>query len=207
MRTPRHAVNWAVLMVVSASPSRVDAEERIPRVIFNDDAQMLMEAPESGTAEFVRGWLDKELSAVPFSTYVFLAATPDICTYDSTVGETYGDRFGDDFSEGWSPGIRGLRGEGTDALKVVTDHMHAKGKEVLAAIRMSDTHHVHIGRTHPLCPMFAIENRQYVIRQPDGRTNETALDYSFPEVRDHRLKIMHRLLFFYFTHSKRKSAC
>ncbi len=52
----------------------------------------------------------------------------------------------------------------------------ADGREVLAAIRMSDTHHTHIGHTHPLCPQFASDNRQFVIQQPDGRTNETA-DY------------------------------
>ncbi|MDA0591165.1 MAG: M55 family metallopeptidase [Planctomycetota bacterium] len=169
----------------------VDARE--PRIVFNDDAQMLMETPAEGATEFVKAWLDKEAAGVPFSTYVFLAATPDICTFDSKAGETYGERFGEEFSKGWTPGIRGLRAEGTDALKVVTAHMHAKGKEVLAEIRMSDTHHAHIGHTHPLCPQFAIDNRQFVIRQPDGRTNETAFDYSFPEVRQHRLNIMREI--------------
>ncbi len=169
------------------------ADGREPRVVFNDDAQMLMETPQEGATEFVKAWLDREIAAVPFSTYVFLAATPDICTFDSKQGETYGDRFGADFSQSWAPGIRALRAEGTDVLKVVTSHMRAKGKEVLAAIRMSDTHHRQIGHTHPLCPQFAIDNRQFVIGQPDGRTNETALDYSYPEVRDHRLKIMREI--------------
>ena len=180
-------------VLVAVMGATLQADERKPRVVFNDDAQMLMEAPAQETSRFVKAWLDKEAAAVPFSTYVFLAATPDICTYDSKAGETYGDRFGKESSRSWTPGIRGLRAEGTDALKVVTEHMHTKGKEVLAAIRMSDTHHVHIGHTHPLCPQFAIDNRQFVIRQPDGRTNETALDYSFPEVRQHRLNIMREI--------------
>ena len=166
---------------------------REPRVVFNDDAQMLMETPRRGATKFVNAWLDREIDAVPFSTFVFLAATPDVCTFDSQQGETYGDRFGADFSKGWSPGIRALREEGTDALKVVTEHMRARGKEVLAAIRMSDTHHTQIGPTHPLCPQFAIDHRHYVIKQPDGRTNETALDYSYPEVREHRLNIMREI--------------
>ena len=169
------------------------ASAREPRVVFNDDAQMLMETPAEGATEFVKAWLDREIAAVPFTTYVFLAATPDICTYDSKQGETYGDRFGPEFSQSWSKGIRALRKERTDALKVVTQHMRANGREVLAAIRMSDTHHTHIGHTHPLCPQFASDNRQFVIQQPDGRTNETALDYSYAEVRAHRLNIMREI--------------
>ncbi|MEO2034713.1 MAG: alpha/beta hydrolase family protein [Planctomycetaceae bacterium] len=154
---------------------------------------MLGEAPQKGTSRFVKAWLDKEAEAVPFSTYVFLAATPDICTFDSQAGETYGDRFGPGYSEGWAGGIRSLRAEGTDALKVVTEHMHAKGKEVLAAIRMSDTHHRSLDPDNPGCPKFAMEHPQLVIKQPDGRTNETALDYSHEEVREHRLAIMREI--------------
>jgi hypothetical protein len=155
---------------------------------------MLSEAPLEETTEFVKRWLDKEVAAVPFSTYVFLAATPDICTYESEAGEPYGRRFGPGYSQGWARGMRGLRQEGTDVLKVVTGHLHAKEKEVLAAIRMSDTHHRRLSRDNPLCPQFAIENPQFVIEQPDGRTNETALDYSHPEVREHRLGIMREIV-------------
>jgi len=64
---------------------------------------------------------------------------------------------------------------------------------VLAAIRMSDTHHRSLDRNNPLCPQFAIDHPEYVIKQPDGRTNETALDYSFPEVRQHRMAIMREI--------------
>ena len=165
-----------------------------PRVVFNDDAQVLMESPHQGAGDFVRAWLDREVEAVPFSTFVFLAATPDICTYETRAGEVYGDRFGDDFDEGLARGIRSLREEGTDALAVVTEHMHSHGKEVLAAIRMSDTHHSRITAENPLCPLFAVEHPEFVIRQPDGRTNETALDYSYPEVRSHRLAIMKEIV-------------
>lgn len=170
------------------------AEKREPRIVFNDDARMLMEAPQEETSKFVREWLDKEAEAVPFSTFVFLAATPDICTFDSQAGETYGVRFGPNYSSGWAAGIRGLRAEGTDVLRVVTDHMRGKGKEVLAAIRMNDTHHRKIDHGQPLCPQFAIDNPQFVIKQPDQRTNETALDYSYPEVREHRLAIMREIV-------------
>ena len=179
----------ALLYCMFVLPTLCSAQST-PRTVFNDDAQMLMEAPAKGATKFVQQWLDREVAAVKFSTFVFLAATPDVCTYDTQVGETYGDRFGPDYRGSWTPGIRALRREGTDALKVVTSHMHSKGKEVLAAIRMSDTHHREISAESPLCSLFAVKNPQFVIRQPDQRTNETALDYSYPQVRAHRLAIM-----------------
>lgn len=191
MQPPRLFIALTLLML--AQDATGGAEHR-PRIVFNDDAQMLGEAPSAATGAFVKAWLDKEAETVPFSTYVFLAATPDICTFDTHVGETYGDRFGKDFRKGWAPGIRGLRAEGTDALEVVTRHMHAKGKEVLAAIRMGDTHHTRIDDAEPHCPKFAIDHPEFVIKQPDGRTNETALDYSHAEVRQHRLGIMREIV-------------
>ena len=183
----------ALIGCVAVATGALYADERQPRIVFNDDAQMLTEIPAQGATEFVKKWLDKEAAAVPFSTYVFLAAMPDICTYESKAGETYADRLGPEYPHGWAPGIRALRAEGTDVLKVVTQHMHAKGKEVLAAIRMNDTHHRIIGHNHPLAPQFAIDHPEFVIKQPDGRTNETALDYSYPEVREHRLGIMREI--------------
>jgi len=190
---PGPAISLLFVLTTGVLP----AEDQTPRVIFNDDAQMLMETPPQGASQFVRDWLDREVKAVPFSTFVFLAATPDLCTYETRAGEVYSDRFGSEFSKGWAPGIRALRAEKTDALKVVTSHMHQRGKEVLAAIRMSDTHHRSISLNDPLCSKFAVENPQFVIRQPDGRTNETALDYSHAEVRRHRLDIVREIAFEY----------
>ena len=72
--------------------------------------------------------------------------------------------------------------------------MQAKGKEVLAAVRMGDTHHVRLNKFDDLCSQFSIDHPEYVIKQPDGRTNETALDYSIAAVRDHRLEIMREII-------------
>ncbi len=182
-----------VITLITFAGSTGHATGPKPRIVLNDDAQVLMEAPLEGTSEFVKAWLDRETQAVPFTTFVFLSATPDVCTFDSKAGEVYGNRFVGEYQKGWAPGIRGLHAEKTDALRLVAEHMHTKGKEVLAAIRMNDTHHRSLSRSDPLCPMFAIEHPEYVIQQPDGRTNETALDYSHPEVRAHRLAIMREI--------------
>lgn len=191
MNPARPFAYLAALALTFASPARGAESERL--VVFNDDAQVLSEASERGTSAFVRDWLDRESEAVPFTTLVFLAATPDVCTFDSKAGEVYGARFGPKYDKNWAPAIRGLRDEGTDALHLVTEHMHKKGKKVLAAIRMSDTHHRSLDRNNPLCPQFAIDHPEYVIKQPDGRTNETALDYSYSDVRQHRMAIMREI--------------
>ena len=62
----------ALIAIVVLAAGTVNANERQPRVVFNDDAQMLMETPPTGATEFVKQWLDKEAAAIPFSTYVFL---------------------------------------------------------------------------------------------------------------------------------------
>ena len=109
------------------------------------------------------------------------------------MGEEYGARLrGTDHA--YVRAMNGLKQQGTDALRLVTEHMQSRGKEVLAAIRLSDTHHKSLDPANPLCPQFAIDHPEYVIKQPDGRTNETALDYSIQEVRDHRMAIMKEII-------------
>lgn len=162
--------------------------------IFDDDGQVISEAPENNPIPFIKNWLDQESNFVPFKTFAFMAASPDICFYETKVGEQYGKRFGDDFNELYAPAMRGLKRAGTDPLKFVTGYMKSKGYEVLASVRMGDTHHRKLDINDHFCSMFAIENPQYVIKQPDGRTNETALDYTYPEVREHRFAIMKEIV-------------
>lgn len=171
-----------------------------PRTVYTADTQSLMEAPAIGTADFVRAWVQRETAKVPITTYVQDAALPDMCMYDSKVGEVFGDRFGNDLARLKTPtdrnqalAIRALRQEGTDVLRIVAQTLRPRGIEVLAGVRMSDTHHGQIAFDVPLCPRFTIDHPEWVIRQPDGRGNETAMDYSIPGVREHRLAILREL--------------
>ena len=182
-----------LLVGLTISSAAADPSKRQPRTVFNDDAQVLREAPGEDPAPFIKAWLDRESAAVAFSTFVFLASTPDICFYDTKAGEEYGARRKTD-DHVYIRAMRALKRQGTDALRLVTEHMQAKGKEVLAAIRMSDTHHSRLNVFDELCPQFAIDHPEYVIQQPDGRTNETALDYSIEAVRDHRMGIMREII-------------
>lgn len=191
----RNIQSFFILLAAILTCLSQSAEAKKPRIVFNDDAQFLFEMKDvDDPVGFVKGWLDREMDAIPFNTFVFLAATPDVCTYEAKAGETFGDRRLPGGNIGWAPGIRSLRAAGTDALKLVTEHMKAHGKEVLAAIRLSDTHHRNLNPYDSLVPQFAIDNPHFVIKQPDGRDNETALDYSYPEVRAHRLAIMREIV-------------
>jgi len=194
MRIERWICGLAVCAVAICQVGYGEATEAKSghRLVYHDDAQSLAEAPAADTEAFLREFLHREVSLAPITTFCYLAATPDVCVYDSKAGEVYGDRL--EKVGGWAPAIRALRARGTDVLKVVVGELRPRGLEVLAAVRMNDTHHRKLDPANPGCPRFAIDHPEYVIQQPDGRTNETALDYSHPEVRAHRLAIMRELV-------------
>jgi hypothetical protein len=177
---------------------------RKPRIVYNDDGMKLYEAGlqnQIPVDEFLRRRLDTEVSKVPITTYAICVAIPDICKHDCKAGEVYGDRFGTDLDRANNPdsmrgnatAIRALRAKGTDVLRVFIDNLKPRGIEVLADVRMNDTHHRKNEFSEQRAGRFAIDHPEYVIKQPDGRVNETALDYSYPEVRAHRLAIMREL--------------
>ena len=186
-------MSWSVVCLALLASVADAAEKRMARSVFNDDGQVLAEAPGENASAFIKAWLDRESKAVPFTTFVYLACMPDICFYDTKVGELYGAR-NNRKSGVYVKGLLDLLKQGTDPLRLVTEHMQAKGKEVLAAVRMGDTHHVRLNKFDDLCSQFSIDHLEYVIKQPEGRTNETALDYSIAAVRDHRLGIMREII-------------
>lgn len=59
-------------------------------------------------------------------------------------------------------------------------------------MRMNDTHHMYPDANNPGVPIFLIEHPEWVIKRLDG-IPETAMDYSFPEVRQHQLAILREL--------------
>ena len=50
----------ALIASVAVASGALQADERQPRIVFNDDAQMLMETPAEGTTEFVKQWLKSD---------------------------------------------------------------------------------------------------------------------------------------------------
>ena len=162
------------------------------RTIYNDDAQGTIEAPPDTATQFLRDWVDRVLTRVPIDTFTLLAAAPDVCHYDTAVGEVYGARYPQPWADDARPCIRALIAEGTDPLEVMGHRVREHGVEFLAEMRMSDTHHRAIDFETPGCPLFTLEHPEWVIERPDGGP-ETAMDYSYPEVREHRFAILEEL--------------
>jgi hypothetical protein len=125
---------------------------------------------------------------VPIDVYAVECALPDLCEYETKVGEVTGRRFPEP-PTARCRGIEALRAAGTDHLSVYVERLHQKGICCVAEVRMSDTHHRRVATDEYGCPL---------IRRQDG-VPEVAMDYSHAEVRAHRLAIMRELVNAYDT--------
>ena len=161
------------------------------QVIYNDDSQGVHEADPATAEADLRAWVDKPLSQISIDTYAWCIAFPDIVMHNSKVGEVYGRRFGEPPDQ-TAQVIAELHRQGTDVLRVVVDQAHRRDVEVVASMRMNDTHHRQPDPTSPGVPQLLLDHHEYAIRRHDG-IPETALDYGFPEVRDYRLAILREL--------------
>ena len=161
------------------------------RIIYNDDSQGVHEARPGSARADLEAWVDKPFSRIPIDTYAWCIAFPDVCMHQTKVGEVYGDRF-DAPPNNSVTAIRELRQEGTDVLEVVTARAHRHGAEIVASVRMNDTHGMFPDPDDPQMSQFLLDHPEFVIQRQDG-IPERALDYSFAEVRAHRLAILREL--------------
>ncbi len=172
------------------------------RVIFNDDGGAIGMGASGDPVERLRGYLDRVFDHIRLDSFALSVAEPDIMFCLSEAGETVGRRFanlediGVPHMRHIATTIRRLEQSGSDSLTVFADYVHEHGVEFLAEMRMGDTHVVKIDPADAFCPQITIDHPEWVIRRsdtlPDG-VEETALDYSFPEVRQHRLAILREL--------------
>jgi hypothetical protein len=161
------------------------------RIIYNDDSQGVGETRPGHAVEDLHAWVDKPLSRLDIDTYAWCIAFPDIGMHETKVGEVYGDRF-DEPPTRAAAAIRELREQGTDVLHVVAQATRRHGVELVASVRMNDTHGMYLDPAIPYIPQLAIDHPEWVIRRDDG-IPERALDYAVPEVRQHRLAILREL--------------
>lgn len=171
------------------------------RLIYNDDSQGVGEARQGHAVADLQAWVDKPLSRLAIDTYVWCIAFPDICMHNTRVGEVYGERFAEPPAAEMKDAkpkndcavtIQELHAAGTDVLHVVAERAHSHNVEVIASVRMNDTHGLYFDRTVAQISQFLLDHAEWVIRRDDG-VPERALDYSFPEVRGHRLAILREL--------------
>ena len=161
------------------------------RIIYNEDGQGVHDSNPGSAKQDLEAWVDKVFKHFPVDTYAWCVASPDVCTFNTKAGEVVGSRFEESPDIGTTV-VRELIDQGTDVLEVITDRAHTHGAEVVASMRMNDTHGMYLDPNKPGIPMFAIEHPQWVIKRLDG-IPERALDYSHPEVREHRFAILREL--------------
>ena len=162
------------------------------KVAYSDDCSVLSVLEPADAVQSVHRFLDWTTERIPIDYWALLSACPDVCMYRTNAGEIMGQRLDPGDRSVFTRGMDVLLQQGTDLLQIYLDNLHAKGIKVLAEIRMSDTHHKdHLWEIEG-CPIFSIEHPQFAIRRHDG-IKEVALDYSHPEVREHRLAIMREL--------------
>ena len=162
------------------------------KVAYSDDCSVLSVLEPADAVDTVHRFLDWTTERIPIDYWALLSACPDVCMYRTRAGEIMGQRLEPGERSVSTRGMDVLLQQGTDLLQLYLDNLHDKGIKVLAEIRMSDTHHKdHLWEIEG-CPIFSIEHPQYAIRRHDG-IKEVALDYSHPEVREHRLAIMREL--------------
>ncbi len=162
------------------------------RVIYNDDSQGVREARPGHALEDLQAWVDKPLSRLGIDTYAWCIAFPDICMFRSEAGEVYGERFAE-APDDMAAAIRELHAQGTDVLEVVAQRTRHHGVEIVASVRMNDTHGLYLDPTVAQISQFLLDHPEWVIRREDG-VPERALDYAIPEVRAHRLAILRELV-------------
>ena len=168
-------------------------------LVYNDDGTQAMAHVQLGRVRAgVEEWADMIL-ATPVDTYVLTVAHPEICYYDTRVGERFGARseqmFAVPFQWHMSRAHDELASEGTDLLRLVLERVHQRGRTFLASVRMSDAHHAY-GPGYPLDPFFpqwTQDHPECRMKRPDG-TLEVVLDYNEAAVRDHRLAIVREIV-------------
>jgi len=175
--------------------------------VYNDDGTQPMSHVRLGhVREDLEQWIDWVLDT-PVQAYVGCTAHPEICCHDTKVGERFGARREARFTRpsAWLrvQAQNELIAEGTDQLRVLAERAHARGKLFLAGMRMSDAHHRSsrgvAPHESPGFPQYTLDHPEYRMTRPDGSPDVT-LDYSFEDVRNHRLAILTEIVRDYPVH-------
>ena len=163
-------------------------------VIFDEDADALLyRTPLGKVRDHCEQWF-AHLFSKGVDMIVYDCASPEIVLLkDCPHGELFGARF-ERFRGHHSlwharMALMELIDQGTDVLHIISRIARARGKRVLAEMRMSDAHHYHGGLANPLFPQFVWEHPELCIQREDG-TPDIVLDYMHAEVRARRIAVL-----------------
>lgn len=163
------------------------------RVLFNDDATNnffgaiypLKKRDLENQVDFL---VEKGVDA-----YAWCTAMPDICYYDSKVGEPIWSstrRAKVTQARRWylMENLRRLSESGDEPIAVLANRCHHRGIPFIASVRMNDSHHSEY-RFASNAANFFLDHPRWAIRDPKGKV-VGGMDYAVPEVRAHRLAIL-----------------
>ena len=168
------------------------------KIIVSEDGPWWL----TGDGRLTRRHLERfvEELAGAADTLALIMAMPDICFYPTKAGELFGSRL-TSFNAAarmgetspiifWQQinGIRSLIESGNDPAVVLPQECHKRGIEAIARVKINDTHHLS-DSMYPYRSQFVINNPQWHLRD-----RALVPDYSYREVRDHRLAIIQELV-------------
>ena len=172
-----------------------------PTLVHNDDSYSCLGHMRLGHARAdLEQWVDL-ICDTPMQAFVACAAQPDHCYYETKCGEQIGCRAGIRIDSALLWHVQKvyaeLRSEGTDQLRVWAQRTHARGRQFLAGIRMSDAHHrwTHNipAEEYFLYPKYTFDHPELRIRKADGSLDVT-LDYANETVREYRFAIIEEIV-------------
>jgi len=177
-------------------PGKPSRKQR--RIIVSEDGPWWFGGDGRLTHRHLESFVE-ELAGVA-DTLALIMAMPDICFYPTKIGELFGSgltsyRAAERMGESgpiifWQQisGIHSLIESGIDPAVALPEECHKRGMEAIARIKMNDAHHVR-ENMYPYRSRFAMNNPQWHIQ---GRP--LILDYSYGEVREHRLAIIQEVI-------------
>ncbi|MFM7322222.1 MAG: SUMF1/EgtB/PvdO family nonheme iron enzyme [Armatimonadota bacterium] len=179
--------------------SPINRLARIKIILNQDSRDICYQAPPGNAQGAIRAWYRRAFAA-GVEAFVADVATPDVVvTKDTPTGEVWGARAAASQSPAeWEARyrtIQELARQGTDVLHILVEEGRKANALVLAGMRMGDAHHGMQWQPSwgkPNFPEIALEHPEWCNLWRDG-TRDVTLNYAFPEVREHRLRILREL--------------
>ena len=157
-------------------------------IVHDDCSNLLYAAPGNMTRSDLEAMLDVLAFSKP-DVLTIDAALPDLCYYNTRVGNYWGQHWDKPFDNVlfWNiaRNLRALIEAGDDPLEVMATRMHQHGLRMLAGVRMNDPHH---GWLPFLQSEFDAAHPEWHI---PGRAG---MDYVQPGVREHRFAIIREIV-------------
>lgn len=188
-----------VASVVACTAAESVRSRKLPSfgVIFNDDADLAYVVPDRAKSEALLRENIGALADTPVKTLVYcLGMGGDLMVYNTKVASQVGWRKSPDeipgsLMEKRMENARVCIGQGADAVRTAGEAAKKLGIFFIPSLRMNDAHFMADPDNHAMTGEFWFKHREeYTIKDSPlsfQKAYGNLLDYSHPEVRQHRL--------------------